>query len=199
MARALYSDEGFRDGLNYEVDTGKSHKQHRIYHINLLNKWQSRDEVAALVMPESPEMPLPHEKSVPLLDNEETWENVVISEEITESQKQRVRELLSKFSDVFSGYPNLTHVATHKIDTGDSPPLRSSPYRVPQKLEEEVNREVDKMLEMGIIRPSISPWVSPVVIVPKPDGTVKVCVDYRKLNSVTKMDAYPIPSRLWRE
>ena len=94
----------------------------------------------------------------------------------------------------FSGTSSLTRVATHKIDTGDSLPIRSSPHRIPQKLEEEVNREIEKMLEMGIIRPSTSPWAAPVVIVPKPDGTIRLCVDYRKLNSVTKMDAYPIPS-----
>ena len=52
------------DGLNYKLDTGKTHKQHRVYHINLLSKWQSRDEMAALTMPESLEMPLPHESSV---------------------------------------------------------------------------------------------------------------------------------------
>ena len=75
----------FKDGLNYELDTGKVLKQHHTYHINLLSKWQSRDEIAALVLPESPEMSLPHENRVPSLDNEETWENVLISDELTTS------------------------------------------------------------------------------------------------------------------
>ena len=145
------------DGLNYELDTGKERKQHRTYHINLLSKWQSRDAIGALVMSESPEMSLPHENNVLTLGNMETCEDVLISEELTKPQKKQVRSLLTEFSDVFSGRPNLTHVAAHEIDTGDSLPIRSSPYKVPQKLEEEVNREVEKMLEMGIICPSKSP------------------------------------------
>ena len=184
----------FKDGLNYELDTGKVRKQHRTYHINLLSKWQSRDAIAALVLPESPEMSLPHENHVPSLDNEETWENVLISDELTTSQKGKVRDLLKEFSDVFSGKPNLTHVTTHRIDTGEALPIHSSPYKIPQKLEEEVNKEIEKMLQLGIIRPSMSPWASPVVIVPKPDGTIRFCVDYRKVKKVTMMDAYPIPS-----
>lgn len=50
------------------------------------------------------------------------------------------------------------------------------------------------MLNMGTIRPSTSPWAFSVVIVPKLDGTTRLCVDYRKLNSVTRMDAFPVPS-----
>ena len=95
---------------------------------------------------------------------------------------------------MFSGRPNLTNVATHRIDTGDSPPIRCSPCNVPQRLEEEVNKKITKMLEMRNIHPSTSPWEFPVVIVPKPDGTIRFCIDYRKLNSITNMDAYSIPS-----
>lgn len=114
-------------------------------------------------------MALPHESNVPAFGHEETWEDVVISEDLTESQRQQVRELLHEYSDVSSGKPNLTSVATHKIDTGDSPPIRASSYGIPQKLEEEVNKEIE-MLEMGLIRPFSSPWAAPFVIIPKPDN-----------------------------
>ena len=137
-----------KDGLNYELDTGKTHKQHRTYHINLLRKWQSRDEIAALVMPESPEMSLPHERDVPQFTSEETWEDVVISYELSEPQKIQVKKLLQEYADVFSGNPNVTNAAIHQIDTGDSSPIRCSPYKVPQRLESEVNKEIDKMLEL---------------------------------------------------
>ena len=135
-----------------------------------------RDELAAFIMPESTEMPLPHERDVPQLSCEETWEDVVISDHLNESQKDQVETLLQEYAGVFLGRPNLTDVITHRIDTGDSPPIRCTPYKVPQKLEEEVNNEITKMLKMGIIRPSTSPWAFPVVIVPKPDGTIRFCV-----------------------
>ena len=81
-----------KDGLNYELDTGKARKQHPTYHINLLSKWQSRDEIAPFMLPESPEMSLPHENHVPSLENEETWKDVLISDELTKSQKEKVRD-----------------------------------------------------------------------------------------------------------
>ena len=106
-----------------------------------------------------------------------------------------MKKLLQEYTDVFSGKPNVTNAAIHQIDTDDSPPIRCSQYKVPQRLASEVNKEIDKMLELGIIRPSNSPWASlVVVVVPKPDRTIRFCVDYRRLNSVTKMDAYPILS-----
>jgi transposase InsO family protein len=181
-------------GLNYELDTGKSVKRYRTYHINLLRKWQSKDEIAALVMPESPSSSLPHESNVPPTYDKEDWRDVEISQELNEQQTQQVSEILEEYSDVLSGIPNTTNAAVHQIETGDAQPIRCTPYKIPQKLEEEVNKEIQKMLALGIIRPSTSAWASPVVIVPKSDGSIRFCVDYRKLNDVTKMDAYPIPS-----
>ncbi|KAK3754216.1 hypothetical protein QZH41_013119, partial [Actinostola sp. cb2023] len=181
------------EGRTYEVDTGKRKKQLRTYNINMLSRWQSRDEATAFVMEESREMSLPHEKSLPQLASEETLQDVTISEELNKEQTFQVQKILEEFYDVFSGKPNRTNAVIHKIDTGDAEPIRTAPYKIPQKLEEAVNDEIRKMLEMEVIRPSQSPWSSGVVIVPKPDGSIRFCVDYRKLNRVTKMDAYPLP------
>lgn len=79
------------------------------------------------------------------------------------------------------------------IDTGDHPPMRQRPYRIPLSKRKLVEEEIDKMLSEGVIRPSNSPWASPITLVPKKDNTIRFCVDYRKLNSVTKKDAHPLP------
>ncbi|KAG6935318.1 hypothetical protein G0U57_015158, partial [Chelydra serpentina] len=72
-------------------------------------------------------------------------------------------------------------------------PIRAQPYRVAPHAKTAIEREVQDMLQMGIIRPSSSAWASPVVLVPKPDGEIRFCVDYRKLNAVTCPDNYPMP------
>ena len=76
------------------------------------------------------------------------------------------------------------------IRTGDSPPIASGPYRVPDRLKEDVRAEIDNLVEMGVAIPSHSPWASPIVPVTKKDGKIRLCIDYRKLNSVTENDPY---------
>jgi len=58
---------------------------------------------------------------------------------------------------------------------------------------ERENGEVERMRSMDVIEPASGEWASPVVMVPKPDGSVRFCIDYRKLNLMTIKDSYPIP------
>ena len=100
---------------------------------------------------------------------------------------------LLRYADVFEHSLGHTTVVRHKIDTGDSPPIRQRPRRLPYAYRKETDDQIRDMLDQGVIQPSISPWASPIVLVRKKDGKYRFCVDYRKLNSVTKRDARPLP------
>ena len=91
---------------------------------------------------------------------------------------------------MFSDRPGKTEVCTLGIVTGSTPPIASGPYRVPDRMKEAVKKEIEKLLEMGVAEPSHSPWASPIVPVVKKDGSLRLCVDYRKLNNVTEPDPY---------
>ena len=103
---------------------------------------------------------------------------------------------MHEFRDVFALTPDelgRTSLVQHDIDTGDSPPIRLRPYRTAQAQRERIAANIDDMLARDIIQPSISPWAAPVVLVKKKDGSDRFCVDYWKLNEVTKKDSYPLP------
>ena len=80
----------------------------------------------------------------------------------------------------------------HKIVTTDDKPVKVPHRRVPQH-QWQVRDYIQKSLEQGIIRESSSPYASPVVLVKKKDGKLRLCVDYRLLNAKTHKDAYPLP------
>ena len=72
-------------------------------------------------------------------------------------------------------------------------PIRQKPYRIPQAYKEKVFEELEDVEKNEIIEKSESEWASPLVTVTKKDGVVRLCVDYRQLNQITKFDAYPMP------
>ena len=86
-----------------------------------------------------------------------------------------------------------TTIVKHQIDVGDATPVRQPPRRIPFHQREVVQQHVDKMLKNGIIELSKGPWSSPVVLVKKKDGTTRFCIDFRKVNDLTKKDAHPLP------
>ena len=81
----------------------------------------------------------------------------------------------------------------HCIDTGNAVPIRQPVRCLPPQRRDNVRQLIGEMLEKGVVERSISPWASPIVLVRKRDGTMRFCVDYRKVNSITCKDAYPLP------
>lgn len=95
---------------------------------------------------------------------------------------------------MFNEKPGRCRVASHRIDLVEGFEPRSfRPYRIPDKLKGEVDRQIDQLLNDGKIRPSSSPYAHPIVCVAKTNGEVRVCTDMRYVNSGTINDAYPTP------
>lgn len=104
--------------------------------------------------------------------------------------------MIAEFQDIFaldSSELGVTQLVTHSVDTGDQAPIRQAARRIPFVLRKKIEEMVDEMMEQGLIEPSRSPWASPVVLVTKKDGSMRFCVDYRRLNAATKADVFPLP------
>ena len=115
---------------------------------------------------------------------------------LSPSEQSQLKELILSYADVFAldtTELGTTEVVQHIIDTGGSPPIKQPLRRTPFALRTQVDEMVQEMLAQNIITPSKSPWASPIVLVRKKDGRLRFCVDYRKLNSVTKLDEFPLP------
>ncbi|BHF57829.1 hypothetical protein SprV_0100077500 [Sparganum proliferum] len=113
------------------------------------------------------------------------------SEQIT-----AVRNLIFQNSAAFAwdGEPlGRTNVLQHTIDTGSARPIRQPPRRVPVRFQKQLEQTIKDMLDKHFIRSSSSPWASPIVLVKKKDGSLRLCVDYRKINAVTVKDSFPLP------
>lgn len=80
----------------------------------------------------------------------------------------------------------------HKINIGQHPPVHQPPYNSTLKPQEIIDTQVGRMMENDVVEPLQSPFTAPVVLIQKPDGTWRFCVDYRKLNTITIRDTYPL-------
>ena len=97
------------------------------------------------------------------------------------------------FNDITPGRP-LDRGIEHIIELEEgTKPMMVTPYRHPKRLKDEIEKTIKELLAMGHIRPSKSPFSSPVVLVKKKDGTLKMCIDYRVLNKKTIKNRYLIP------
>ncbi|KAL1248768.1 hypothetical protein QQF64_022086 [Cirrhinus molitorella] len=160
--------------VTYQVRQPGRRRQDQLYHINLLKKWHgTRTQLSALatVSPVA----------------------VDVNPHLSAAQKTEIQHLIGQFSDVFSPRPGRTHVLQHDIRTPPGVIVRQRPYRVPEARRQAIEEEVQEMLKLGVIEPSRSPWSSPIVMVPKPDGTLRFCNDFRRLNEVSEFDGYPMP------
>ena len=121
---------------------------------------------------------------------------------LEEPSKSQFSSLLTKYREVFTGLGR-THVAEHKIPTGDHPPVFQSPRPVPGHLSGEVKSQLDDLVAKGVLEPvSDSEWASPLVLVKRANGgQIRICGDFRRLNRITtpRSRLYPGWTRVFRD
>ena len=123
------------------------------------------------------------------------WEShVSLSHIKDEPLRAEIMAVLRKHSSMWDGNLGTISATEHRIELEEgTKPLRSIPYRQGPAMRTKVAEEIEKMLNAGVMEPATSEWASPVVLVPKKDGSLRFCVDYRRLNTKTLGDAYPLP------
>ena len=110
----------------------------------------------------------------------------------------RFETLLKTFSNIFAKSDTdlgQTHLTEIKLETGDAAPIKQRPYRLPYSQWPMLQKHLKDLQQANIIKPSQSPWASPILFVPRKDGgQPRMCVDYRKLNKVLVQNSYPLPN-----
>ena len=111
------------------------------------------------------------------------------AEKLNPIKQEKLKEVLTESTDVFAlddSELGCTSLVLHSIDTGDHHPVKQQSYRTPIVYRERIEQMVNDMQKQGVVKPSNSPWASPIVLVPKKDGSLRFCVDFRHLNSSLK-------------
>jgi hypothetical protein len=145
-------------------------------------------QIISLVEPESPP-----KADLPDIDGTQ-WKQDVNLNHLNPQWRERVYRILGAHRQLWDGRLGRVTATKHRIElTPGARPVHCQPYRAGPKARDAEAQEVHRMLQAGVIEPSSSEWASPVVLVPKPDGSLRFCVDYRKLNAITVRDTYPLP------
>ena len=194
--------------VNYIVNTPGRRKKKQLCHINMLKKYIDRDSsvISSVNLVNS----VPHEQNQ--MDTEDSTfvksdpsssklQNSDILKDLDQKlshldsdKRLELKQLILEYEHLFPDIPTRTDKIYHDFDIIDgSKPVKQYPYRMNPVKQQYLREEVQYLLDNDFIEPSQSEWTSACILVPKPDGTFCMCTDYRKVNSVTKTDTFPIP------
>lgn len=126
----------------------------------------------------------------------ENFEKICIQSEsdLTREQRKQLDEIVLKFNSLVSDKLGMTDLLEHEIITTTNEPFRKRPFLLSPYMQNHLNAELDKLLELGVIKPSNSPYCANVLLVKKDSGELRMCYDGRPLNAITVKNPYPLPS-----
>ncbi len=161
--------------LNYEVIQADRSGARQIYHLNLLKKWGEVEPVMLAIAVSGEDDFGPEENT-----KNHSLTLAPGGDHLLPSQLTDVARLQAKFADVFSPLSGRTNLIQHHIEMEPGMVIRSRLCRLPAHKKKVVQSELEAMLEMGVVEESHSDWASPIVLLPKTDGSVRFCVDWEK-------------------
>src|SRR5664279_757191 len=124
----------------------------------------------------------------------ETWRDAQVNPDLSKGDRDKVIKLLREYQDIFSDVPSKTHLITHKIELKSDEAVFCKPYRIPVHMTDKVDKELESMLQQGIVEHSNAKYASPMVIIKKKNtDAIRICIDYTKLNNLTVVDPMPQP------
>ncbi len=196
---------------DYVIRTPERSRKTRVCHINMLKKYHSQENPSelmplsepprscALIVPES----LDQTDDVTVRSSSQQSARLPNSEmlkvlpdqlsHLSPAQRADIVALTKRFSCLFNDVPSRTTVAQHDIDVNNARPIKQHAYRVNPVKRELMKKEAEYLLQHGLAVHSSSPWSSPCLLETKPDGSPRFITDFRKVNSVTVPDSYPLP------
>ncbi|GFU40122.1 retrovirus-related Pol polyprotein from transposon 412 [Trichonephila clavipes] len=183
---------------NYVVKFPEKDKTH-VYHVNMLKPYHQREENINLLCIN----PLKHdeEEDIPSLEleNERSgWSKIIsdvqLNSKLSQIQRGQLKGLLYEYSNLFSNIPGCTDLAEHDIELESERAIVAKPYRMSPRQIEILKSEVNKMLELKIIEPGESDFTSPLIVVEAQGKEARPCIDYRRLNKVTRTQFFPLPN-----
>ncbi|XP_055874549.1 uncharacterized protein LOC129924313 [Biomphalaria glabrata] len=187
--------------VDYEIEINNKKK---VYHINMLHKYNEemqengtvQDTITCLtILQESDsndtqDLILPN----PIPTQTESWKDIKLNN-LSCQRKQEVSEILKNYSAIFTDVPGKTSVIEHEINLTSDKPTKQRPYPVPIHYRDFLQKEINQLLQQGIIEHSNSPYAAPIVLVKRHNATTpRMCVDFRQLNKITCLDSYPMPN-----
>ena len=195
--------------LNYIINTPGRRKFKQMCHVNMLKQYFDRD--SSISKPITVVNTVPQESNVfepevnsDFIDKSNPGQSKLENSDILRnlnnklshlepSQQEELKQLIHEYRHLFPDIPTRTDKIYHDVIVEDSKPIKQHPYRMNPLKQKYLQDEVKYLLENDFIEPSQSNYSSPCILVPKSHGTYRMCTDYRKVNSVTKTDSFPIP------
>ncbi|GFX39205.1 retrovirus-related Pol polyprotein from transposon 412 [Trichonephila clavipes] len=185
---------------NYVIDLPGRRDRSTIYHVNLLKPYHRRPELVSLVVEEvsddiegDAEIPYP-DKQCTKFDYHEILRESQLQLKLSPSQIDELKQVITKNKDVFSPNPGTTHLMRMDIELISDKPIKTKPYRMSPRQINILREEIKRLLELGVIEIGQSDYTSPLILVESPNKDPRPCVDYRRLNEITRAEFFPLPN-----